>query len=141
MGSKRHVLTDAQGVPLAIRLTPANVHDSQMALELVESVEPIYSPRGRPRHRPKALAADKAYDSRQIRQELRALGIRPLIPRRGERKEQGVGSVRWVVERTLSWLSQFRRLRVRYERLAQIHEAFLLIGCALICWNFIQLWF
>jgi len=87
------------------------------------------------------LAADKAYDSSEIRRELRALGIRALIPKRGTTKEHGVGPVRWVVERTLSWLSQFRRLRVRYEKRADIHEAFPKIGCALICWNFIQLWF
>ena len=141
MGSKRHVLTDGQGVPLAIRLTPANVHDSQVALDLVYSVEPIYRPRGRPRQRPEALAADKAYDSREIRQELRTLGIRALIPRRGTGKERGVGPVRWVVERTLSWLSQLRRLRVRYEKRADIHKALLTLGCALICWNFIQSWF
>ena len=141
MGSKRHLLTDAQGVPLAVELTAANVHDSQVAIDLVDSVQPIYSPRGRPRHRPQAIVADKAYDSKQIRQELRCVGIRPLIPRRGTGRERGVGPVRWVVERTHSWLSQFRRLRVRYEKLPDIHEAFLLIGCALICWNFIKPWF
>jgi len=141
MGSKRHLLTDGQGVPLAVQLTAANVHDSQVALDLVDSVEPIYSRRGRPRQRPDALAADKAYDSRQIRHELRCLGIRALIPRRGTGRERGLGAIRWVVERTQAWLNQFRRLRVRYERLPQIHEAFLLIGCALICWNFIKPWF
>jgi len=141
MGSKRHLLTDGQGVPLAVALSAANVHDSQVALDLVHSVQPIYRPRGRPRQRPQALAADKAYDSRQIRQKLRALGIRALIPRRGTGREHGVGPVRWVVERTLSWLSQLRRLRVRYEKRADIHKAFLTIGCALICWNFIDRWF
>ena len=41
----------------------------------------------------------------------------------------------WVVERTFAWLNQFRRLRVRYEKRADIHTAFLLLGCALICWQ------
>jgi transposase len=45
----------------------------------------------------------------------------------------GLGKTRWVVERTLSWLHQFRRLRIRYERRADIHQAFLTLGCALIC--------
>jgi len=40
-----------------------------------------------------------------------------------------------VVERTFAWLSQFRRLRVRYDKRADIHEAFLSLGCALICWQ------
>ena len=49
-----------------------------------------------------------------------------------------LGKHRWVVERTLAWLNRFRRLTVRYERRADIHEAFLSLGCILICWNFIQ---
>jgi len=50
----------------------------------------------------------------------------------------GLGVVRWVVERTLSWLHQFRRLRMRDERRDDIHEAFLQLGCALICWNALE---
>ncbi|WP_408378106.1 transposase, partial [Paraburkholderia sp. RL18-085-BIA-A] len=41
----------------------------------------------------------------------------------------------WVVERTISWLHNFRRLRIRFERLAFIHEAFLTIACCIICWR------
>ena len=47
----------------------------------------------------------------------------------------GLGRWRWVVERTFAWLNQFRRLRVRYEKRADIHEAFLSLGCILICWR------
>jgi transposase len=42
-----------------------------------------------------------------------------------------------VVERTLSWLHQFRRLRIRYEKLPEIHDAFLQIGCIVICYRFL----
>ena len=49
----------------------------------------------------------------------------------------GLGRCRWVVERTFAWFSQFRRLRVRCEKRADIHEAFLSLGCALICWRFL----
>ena len=124
---------------MALELTAANTHDSQVAFRLVDSVGPIRGRRGRPRQRPEVLAADKAYDSAQIRRGLRRRGIRPIIPMRYEEGDRGVGKIRWVVERTMSWLNQFRRLRVRYERRPEIHEAFLLIGCALICWNFIQM--
>jgi transposase len=48
------------------------------------------------------------------------------------------GNDRWVIERTFAWLSQFRRLRVRYEKRADIHEAFLSFGCALICWHYLR---
>jgi transposase len=47
----------------------------------------------------------------------------------------GLGRWRWVVERTFAWLNQFRRLRVRYEKRADIHTAFLLLACILICWK------
>ncbi|KJR94446.1 transposase [Burkholderia pseudomallei] len=47
----------------------------------------------------------------------------------------GLGKVRWVVKRTHAWLHHFRRLRIRFERRADIHEAFLKLGCCLICWN------
>ena len=50
----------------------------------------------------------------------------------------GLGRWRWVVERTFAWLNQFRRLRVRYEKRADIHEAFLSLACALICWRFLR---
>jgi transposase len=43
-----------------------------------------------------------------------------------------------VIERTLGWFHQFRRLRVRFERRADIHEAFLSLGCALISWRYLQ---
>ena len=49
-----------------------------------------------------------------------------------------LGRHRWVVERTISWLLAFRRLAIRYERRANIHEAFVVLGCALICLNQIR---
>jgi hypothetical protein len=63
-GIKRHVLSDGQGVPLALQLTPANVHDTTQALPLLEAIPPIPGPRGRPCHRPLRLQGDRAYTSR-----------------------------------------------------------------------------
>jgi len=50
----------------------------------------------------------------------------------------GLGTKRWVVERTIAWLHQYRRLRIRYERRDDIHEALLAIGCSLICLKLLQ---
>jgi transposase len=50
----------------------------------------------------------------------------------------GLGVFRWVVERTLAWLHRFRRLELRYERRADVHEAFLTLGCALITWRYLK---
>ncbi len=62
-------------------------------------------------------------------------GIKPKIARRQTAHGPGLGRYRWVVERTFAWLHQFRRLLVRYDRRADIHEGFLAIGCCLICWR------
>lgn len=66
---------------------------------------------------------------------LHARGIEPRLAKPRTAHGSGLGRRRWVIERTLSWLHQFRRLRVRYDRRADIHEAFLTLGCALICWK------
>jgi hypothetical protein len=52
-----------------------------------------------------------------------------------------LGRPHWVIERTLAWFSHFRWLAIRYERRADVHEAFLSLAAALICWNFVQRWF
>jgi transposase len=134
-GSKRHVICDGGGVPLAIRLTGANRHDSQEALLLVDAIPPLQGERGRPRCRPDCILGDRAYDAEPIRQGLRTRHILPLLAMRRTTHGSGLGQWRWVVERTFAWLNQFRRLRVRYEKRADIHQAFLSLACALICWH------
>jgi transposase len=121
---------------LALTLTGANRHDSTQVLRLVDAIPPIRGPRGRPRRRPDQLYADRAYDDDdKIRQPLRERGIQPVIARRGEEHGSGLGVYRWFVEATAAWLMHFRRLRVRYEKRDDIHQAFLILGCVLICWN------
>ena len=134
-GSKRHLICDGQGVPLAVRLTGANRNDSQEALALVDAIPPLQGDRGRPRCRPVCVLGDRGYDSMAIRHGLRARHILPVLAMRRTKHGSGLGRWRWVVERTFAWLNQFRRLRVRYDKRADIHEAFLSLACALICWH------
>ena len=138
LGSKHHVITEAQGIPLATLLTGANAHDVTQLLPLVDAIPPIRGKPGRPRQKPEALQGDRGYDSEPHRQALRDRQITPVLAKRGTEHGSGLGVSRWVVERTLAWLHQFRRLRVRYERLPEIHEAFLSLGCSLICWNYLN---
>jgi transposase len=107
-------------------------------LPLVDAIPPVRGKRGRPRRRPRRLLGDGAYHSRRHRHELRARGIRPAVSRPKQAHGSGLGRERWVVERTISWLHQYRRLRVRYERRADIHEAFLQIAGCLICLKLLQ---
>jgi len=124
---------------LAVIHSAANVHDSEVLEEVVDAIEPIKRPRGRPRKRPKKLHADKAYDFFPgCREALRKRSITPRIARRGIESSERLGRYRWVVERTLSWMNRNRRLKVRYERRDDIHQAFLDLGCALICWRYVQ---
>jgi IS5 family transposase len=88
---------------------------------------------GHRRQRPHKLHADKGDDYPRRRRALRSRGIIPRIARRGIESRERQGRYRWVVERTLSWLNRFRRLKGRYERRADIHQAWLTLGCALIC--------
>ena len=135
-GSKRHLIVDGQGTPLAIEHTGANVHDSEMAIALVDGIPPIKQSRGRPRRRPDEVLADRAYDAEEkIRKPLRRRKTKPLIAKRNSEHGSGLGKFRYVVEAAFDWLFNQRRLRVRYEKRDDIHQAFLIIGCFLICWR------
>lgn len=79
--------------------------------------------------------ADKAYDYPRCRRALRQRHILVRIARRGSESTQRLGRHRWVVERTVAWLDHFRRLTIEYERRRDIHEAFTILACALICWT------
>jgi IS5 family transposase len=122
-------------VPLAITLTGANANDITQLLALLDAVPPVRGKVGRPRRRPKRVQGDRAYDSNPHRQKLRARGIQPILARRRVPHGSGLGATRWVVERTVAWFHQFKRLRIRYERRDDLHEALFTLGCDLICWR------
>lgn len=117
------------------QITAANVPDGVPLLDLIDAIPPVRGKVGRPRRRPHAVLADKAYHSDARQAALHARGIKPMLPRRGTDEDKGLGRLRWFIERTIAWLHQFRRLRVRYERRDDIHQAFLSIGCILICFR------
>jgi transposase len=136
-GSKHHVITDAQGIPLAGILTAANVNDVTQLIPLVDAIPPIRGEIGRPRQKPLRVQGDRGYDAESNRRALRTRGIEPVIAKRNTEHGSGLGVTRWVIERTHAWLHQNRRLRIRYERLPEIHQAFFSLACAMICWHFL----
>ena len=125
-------MTDGQGTLLVNDLTAANVNDGTMLLALIDAIPKVRGKVGATRHRPDSVTADKAYHSNFREVMLHVKGIRPLLPRRGSEDYTYLGRQRRVVERTIAWLHQFRRLRVRYELRSDIHKAFLSLGCVLI---------
>ncbi len=134
-GSKHHLLVNASGIPLAISLTGGNRNDVTQLLPLIEDLHrrPVAGKPGRPRRKPDIVLADRGYDHDKHRRLLRALGIKPIIARRGTTHGSGLGRQRWVVERGFAHLHNFRRLRTRYERDPEIHLAFLTLACSILC--------
>ena len=132
-GRKRHIVTDTNGLLLAVLVHPANVQDVHGAVPLLERLRTKFP---KLRH----VFADRVYRGDQLvrasahcgpwRIEIveRPPGVKgfQLLPRR------------WVVERTFAWLHQSKRLLVRYDRRHEIHEAFLAIACCLVCFRRLQ---
>jgi transposase len=136
-GSKHHVMTDAQGIPLSATLTAANVNDVTQTLHVLTNMPPVGGKPGPRRQLPDRLQGDRGYDSEPLRQILRWLGITPVLAARGTEHGSGLGVSRWFVERTLSWLHAFGRLRRRLDRLPEIQEAFLSLAASVICLRFV----
>ncbi len=99
---KRHLVSDRKGVPLAVVLTDANVHHSNVFEKLVDAIQPIkYPSRGRPIKRPEKLHADKGTHAKKCRQPLRKRAIKSRLARKGKDSSERLGRYRWVAERTL----------------------------------------
>jgi len=140
MGTKRSMLTDGAGIPLAVAVAGANRHDSRL---LVATLDGIVVARPAPEEEEVSsgphLCLDAAYDSEEVRKELTARSYEPHISsadnnKRSERKEArehpGRRARRWVVERTHSWLNRSRRLLVRWEKKTENYLGFIHLACA-----------
>jgi len=132
-GTKRHLLVDGKGTPLALRLTGANRNESLEAMNLVDDIPPIRGRRGRPRRKPKALYGDRQYGTPRNHKGLKERGIKDHLAQPRTPHGSGLGKVRWVVERSLSWVGQARRLKIRYDKLPAVHRAFHFLQLARIC--------
>ena len=124
-GCKRHVITDAAGVPLVVHTTAANVNDETAVPAMLDALPPVQGPRGRPKAKPAALYGDRAYGVAWLIAFVLARRIRSrLAPRADQTHGSGLGKVRYVVERTLACFSHFRRIRLCYERQGEHFQAF-----------------
>jgi len=122
---------------LVVKTTPANVRDDQVALPLVEAMPPIPGPTGRPRIKPESLQGDAGYGSAALARFVKWLGITPLLAPLGRKRPHGsgLGKTRYVVERTLSWFGNFRRLKLCYEKWGTHFQAFHELAAAMLCAN------
>ncbi|MEW6759136.1 MAG: IS5 family transposase [Acidobacteriota bacterium] len=130
-GSKRHLLVDGHGVPLSLVVTGANRHDvTQLEPVLDAIVLPLP-----PEEEGPFLYADKAYDGEPAQQAIRSRGYIPRISRKKRGRGRPPKNRRWVVEAAHSWFNRFRKLLVRYEKLAESYEALVHLAAAIICWR------
>jgi hypothetical protein len=133
-GSKLHLLTEGQGLPLVPALTAANTPDGVLLATVVEEIPPVATPAGRRRTRPGKLHTTRP---------MTAMPTCPICADGGSLHaspgESGVinqaGSAPLKIERSLSWLSCYRRLQVRWERDSGRFFAFVLLACALVCFS------
>lgn len=137
------MITTAVGIPLLVHCTPANVRDDVPFIAMLDSLPPVKMPGPGPaRYKPRAAVGDAGYGFLHIIRQVIQRGIVPMLAPRAQpgRKEpvvhgSGLGKVRYVVERTISWLSSYRRIAQCYERTGAAWQAFNELACCLICAN------
>ncbi|MFE2051598.1 IS5 family transposase [Streptomyces sp. NPDC059459] len=147
--TKVHLACDGRGLPLAVVVTPGNVNDSTVFDTVLDTLRVPRTGAGRPRRRPNAVIADKAYSSRAIRRTLRGRGIQAVIPERADQKanrlrrgqaggrppafDRELYKTRNVVERCFNRLKQFRAIATRFDKLADRYKAGIHLA-SLILW-------
>jgi len=134
-GTKFTLLVDSHGIPLVVHAAPGNSSDHCEILPTVVAFPEIGGKPGRPPTHPKKLYADAGYDSEATRSILRWLGIEPHIRHKSGEHGSHLGRIRWVVERTISWIKGLRRMRVRYDRSQTSIDAWTTIAAAVVCFR------
>ena len=133
-------MVEREGIPLGGILASASPAEVKLAEETLNTINVKRVGKGRPKKRPKRLIADKGYDSDPLRKQLKYLKIDLIVPHRHNRKKPKMQDGRklrrykrrWIVERTISWIGNFKRLLVRNEHKIEIYRAFFHLACLVI---------
>ena len=132
-GMKIMVLVDAKGLPVAVDTAPANPHESKLVQQLFDFMLPV--------EQPERIIGDKAYDSDALDDELAAQGMEMIAPHRRNRKPENQTQDgrplrrykrRWLVERTIGWLQNYRRLCIRWEKSSRRYTGMLHLACSIL---------
>ncbi len=135
LGTRRSILTDQRGTPLAAIVIAANTHDVKSAFKTLDGVV-VERPMPR-RYHPQHLCLDKGYDSREIKAGVVQRKYIPHMRHRGEMEKPAkrYKPKRWVVERSASWLNRFRRLLIRWEKKAENYLALVQLACCIVVYR------
>jgi|LakMenE01Jun11ns_1017448.scaffolds.fasta_scaffold9680439_1 transposase len=132
-GVKIMVLVDARGLPVAVDTMSASPHESTLVQHLFDFMLT--------KETPERIIGDKAYDSDKLDQDMAMYNIEMIAPHRRNRRPENVTQDgrslrrykrRWTVERTISWIQNFRRLCIRWEKSTQLFQGYLHFSCALM---------
>lgn len=137
-GTKRSLLTEGHGIPIAIVIDGAHRHDMKLLAATLEATV-IKLPESSEKEL-QHLCLDKGYDYDECRQEALDHGYTPHVRSRGEEKKEKAQHAdykprRWVVEVTHSWLNRFRKILVRFEKKLVYHQGLLQLACAYIAFK------
>ena len=127
--TKIHILADAHGYPVDFEITGGDVHDVKAADTLLGKVS----------GQAENFIADKGYDSDSLREQIRAAGAIPVIPRKSNSKKPNpefdsyLYRLRHLVENLFARLKHFRSIATRFEKLARNFKAMLFLACTFIC--------
>lgn len=107
---------------------------------MLDSMPPVKMPMGgRPAYKPEAAVGDRAYGTKEVIAEVVARRVESLLaPRNNSTHGSGLGTIRYVIERTMSWLGNYRRLKLCYERTGEHWQAMNELAACLICANRIE---
>ena len=132
-GCKRHVISDANGIPLVIQTGPANQRDEELVEPMLKQFPHLPDRQGKRRTKPKALQGDRGYGFVWIIKMVVRMMIVSLLALRGSPHGSGLGKTRYVIERTLAWFSNYRRLKLCYEKTGIHFRAFHVLAACDIC--------
>ncbi len=137
-GTKRSILVDGNGIPLAVAVAGANRHDMKLAEPTLKNIV-IERPKPTKKH-PQNICMDKGFDFPEVDELADEWGYTAHIARRGvdqskRKRIPGYRARRWVVERTNSWMNRFRRLLIRWEKKKENYVGMLHLACAWITYQ------
>jgi transposase len=124
-GTKYHLATTGDGVPVACAVTAANVNDTLLFERLFLGAFAVMA-------RIRTVFADKGYDAEAHREVGRGFGAEPCLHKRGRPRGSGLGKHRWPVERSNAWVLENKRLALRYDRLGFIVQSLLQTACTFL---------
>ena len=150
LGTKGHILTDKNGIPLSVVISSANSHDIKLVTDVMDNVVVKRSSSSTKcnssrKRKLQHLCLDKAYNSKTVKQAIIKRGYVLHIPYKSNRGEK-IKSIcqkkyptaknkRWVVERTNSWHNRFRKLYTRYEKKAENYLGLVQFSCCIIIYK------